>query len=84
MKPQKHIGDLLTIATIFVPSCDVSTLVAPQQIPTSVLGTIGTIVVQTAAATRTADLIPPTLTPSFTKEPRKAPCFSNGGIRRKP
>lgn len=73
MKPQKRIGYLLTIATLFVLSCDLSTLVAPQQIHASAPGTIGTIVVQTAAAaaTQTAALIPPTLTPSFTPFPTK-------------
>ena len=73
MKSQKRIGYLLTIATIFVLGCDVSTLVAPQQILTSVPGSIDTIVVQTAAAaaTQTAALIPPMLIPSLTPLPTK-------------
>ena len=73
MKPQKRIGYLLAIAAILVLSCDVSTLAAPQQISTSAPGAIGTIVAQTAAvaASQTAALIPPTLTPSFTPFPTK-------------
>ncbi|MDA8113490.1 MAG: NBR1-Ig-like domain-containing protein [Acidithiobacillus sp.] len=73
MKSQKRIGYLLTIATIFVLGCDVSTLVASQQIPTSVPGIIDTIVAQTAAAaaTQTAALIPPTLMPSPTPFPTR-------------
>jgi hypothetical protein len=61
MKSQKRIGYLLTIATIFILGCDISTLVAPQSIPASAPGNINTIVAQTAAAaaTQTAALNPP-------------------------
>lgn len=79
MKSQKRIGYFLTIITIFfVLGCDVSTLAAPQQIPTPIPGIINTIVVQTAAAaaTQTAALIPPTLTPSLTPFPTKTPTIT--------
>jgi len=71
MKSQKRIGYFLMIVTIFVLGCDVSTLVAPQQIPTPVPGIVNTIVAQTAAAaaTQTQALIPPTITPSPTPFP---------------
>lgn len=50
-----------------------STLVAQPAIPTPAPGAISTIVVQTAqaAATQTAALLPPTLTPTFTPPPTR-------------
>lgn len=62
---------VLTAISAVLISCDFSTLVMPQQVPTAAPGAVDTIVVQTAAAasTQTAALIPPTMTPSFTPLP---------------
>lgn len=56
-------------------SCDVSTLMAPPPLATLGPNAINVIVAQTAAAaaTQTAALLPPTLTPSVTPLPTKTP-----------
>jgi hypothetical protein len=73
MSVQKRIIYFLLITTIFVVSCDISTLV--NTVPTSVPGSVDTIVAMTAgaAATRTAALFTETLTPSFTPLPTLIP-----------
>jgi hypothetical protein len=73
MKPHNKFWYLFLIIALLVISCDVSTLAAPQVIPTAAPGAIGTIVAQTAAAasTQTAALLPPTMTPSFTPFPTR-------------
>jgi len=54
MRPQKRILYFLVTITIFVISCDISTLVAPTQNPPAVQSDINAIVAQTAAAAATA------------------------------
>jgi hypothetical protein len=69
----KRILYFLLVVTLFVLSCDISTLIAPA-VPTAALG-VETIVAQTAAvaATQTAKGFTPTLTPSFTPFPTHIP-----------
>ena len=72
MKPY---GYFLLITTIFVLSCDVSSLVAPSTIPSPDSNLVQTIIVQTgaAAASQTAALVTPSLTPSSTPLPSQTP-----------
>ena len=68
----KHKGLALTVVTILILGCDASTFVLPQApLSTPAPGAIDTIVAETAgaAATRTARLLPPSLTPSITPLP---------------
>ena len=62
-------------SVLLLISCDVSTLISNQQIPTPIPGAINLIVAQTAAAaaTQTAAIIPPTLTPTLTPFPTQTP-----------
>lgn len=78
MNARKRVAYFWLIVTLTALSCDVSTFVPQQSIPTSEPGLIDTIVVQTAAAasTQTAALIPPTLTPSMTRLPTKTPTIT--------
>jgi len=59
------------VTVLLLISCDVSSFVASQQVPTPIPGVIDLIVAQTAgaAATQTAAQIPPTLTPTLTPFP---------------
>lgn len=61
---------ILAFALILI-SCDVSTLVSAPQVTAPPPGAVNTIVVLTAqaAATQTAALLPPTLTPTLTPIP---------------
>lgn len=78
MSQRRRNGYWLLILTLFVLSCDVSTLAAPAPIPSPNPNTINIIVAMTAgaAATQTAVLIPPTLTPSFTPFPSQTPSIT--------
>jgi hypothetical protein len=69
---------LFSVASIglLIISCDVSTLAISQPvIPTQIPGALNFLIAQTAgaAATQTAALIPPTLTPSLTPFPTFTP-----------
>ncbi len=75
MRLQRRILYFLLVITLFVVSCDITTLIKPAAIPTTVQGGVETIVAQTAAvaASRTAALFTATLTPSFTPFPTNIP-----------
>ena len=75
MNRQKRILYFLLIFTIFVISCDVSTLIPASQPPTSAPNALNVIIAQTAAAaaTQTAKLFTPTFTPSVTPSPTLVP-----------
>ena len=74
MRSQKRILYFLLTITIFVISCDVSTLIAPSP-PPSVQNDINAIIAQTAAAaaTQTAKFFTATFTPSVTPSPTRVP-----------
>ncbi len=78
MNPRRRNSFWLLIVTLFVLGCDISTLAAPAPIPSPNPNVVNTIVVLTAgaAATQTAVLIPPTLTPSFTPFPSQTPSIT--------
>ena len=76
MKSNSRRAMQITLASIFLlMSCDVSTFMSPQQIPTLVPAEIDLIAAQTAAAaaTETAALIHPTLRPTLTPFPTQTP-----------
>jgi hypothetical protein len=62
-------------SVVLLISCDVSTLVAPPQVPTPIPGALNLIVAQTAAAaaTETEAAVPPTYTLTFTPFPSQTP-----------
>jgi hypothetical protein len=72
----KRKGLALLVVMILSLGCDASTFVLPQApLSTAGPGAIDTIVAQTAgaAATKTAALVPPSLTPSITALPTRTP-----------
>ena len=76
MKSNSRCALQIIIASFFLlMSCDVSTFMSPQQIPTPIPGVVHLMVVQTAAAaaTETAALTPPTLTLTLTPFPTQTP-----------
>ena len=70
LKPKRALPIFLA-SVLLLMSCDMSTFALSQQIPTPIPGAIKLMVIQTAAvaATETAALIPPTLTPTLTPFP---------------
>jgi Ig-like domain from next to BRCA1 gene len=74
----KHFGYFLLITTIFALSCDVSTLLSPGAIPSPDQNLVQTIIVQTggAAASQTAAVVTPSLTPSSTPLPSQTPSIT--------
>ena len=66
---------IILASILLLMSCDVSTFISPQQIPTLVPAAIDVIAAQTAAAaaTETAALVPPTLMPTLTPFPTQTP-----------
>ena len=89
MRSQKRILYFLLTITIFVISCDVSTLIAPSP-PPPVQNDINAIIAQTAAAaaTQTAKFFTATFTPSVDGYGREAgirtPIRSNRLARSQP
>src|SRR5262249_43540152 len=76
MQPRSAILLFITAIALVIISCDVSTLAgSPAEAPTPIPGSLNLFIAQTAgaAATQTARLIPPTLTPSFTPYPTFTP-----------
>ena len=66
---------IIIASVLLLMGCDVSTVMLPQQIPTSNPNVVHLMVVQTAAAaaTETAGFIPPTLTSTLTPFPSQTP-----------
>ena len=76
MKSNSRRALQIILASVFLlMSCDVSTFMLPQEIPTPIPGVVHLMVIQTAvaAATETAALTPPTLTPTLTPFPTHTP-----------